>query len=115
MFLGTFLFRDAPRRGIRTLALTGRVQLGIGFCAPIVVVVSGRLRRYRGSWIELLDVLKNKQELLRILRNRFFFEVVLILSAGRTVPQQDVGKLRFIEQFDDLRGWIGSRAVVEPR
>ena len=56
MFLGTFLLWDVPQRGICTLALTGCVRLGVGFRAPIIVVVSGRLVRYRGSPVELLDV-----------------------------------------------------------
>ena len=79
----------------------------------MVVVVSGRLHKYHGPRVKLLDVLKNKQELSRILRNHVLVEVVLILPAGRSVSQQDVGLLRLVEWFDNLHGWGGSWAVVE--
>jgi len=104
VFLATFLLRDAPRRGIRTLLLAGHVGLGVGFRAPRIVVIRKQLHGYCGPWIELLDVLKNKQEFPRILWNCVLVEIVLILPASRTVSQHDVSKLHLVKQFDDLRG-----------
>jgi hypothetical protein len=79
MLLGTFLLRNTIRRGIQTLALADVLSgLRVRTCA-----VGGRFL----VDANLLNVLKNKEELPRILRNSFLCEVALVLPALWAHPE----------------------------
>jgi len=82
MLLNSLFLRNPTCVGILTLTLPFLVSVLVPVSVSVSVSVGGGLRCVGGS-AELLNVLKNKEELPRILGNNTLCRIVVVLSGFR--------------------------------